>query len=59
MCFLHHRAKPDEIYKPLKSLAHLEGESSNTLFEVLAEWERHLTQLDRSGQGVRDENPRP
>lgn len=31
-------------------MAHLEGESSNTLFEVLAEWERHLTQLDLHGR---------
>jgi hypothetical protein len=30
-------------------VAHLEEESSNTLFEVLAEWERHLTQLDLDG----------
>lgn len=30
-------------------MAHLEGETSNTLFEVLAEWERHLTQLDLHG----------
>ena len=27
-------------------MANLEGESSNTLFEVLDEWERHLAQLD-------------
>ncbi len=30
-------------------MAHLDGESSNTLFEVLAEWERHLTPLDLDG----------
>lgn len=32
-----------------ESMAHLEGESSNTLFEVLDEWERHLAQLDPEG----------
>tara|TARA_R110002124_G_scaffold43025_2_gene132088 strand:+ start:5600 stop:5791 length:192 start_codon:yes stop_codon:yes gene_type:complete len=32
-----------------EALAHLEEESSNTLFEVLAEWERHLTHLDLHG----------
>jgi hypothetical protein len=30
---------------PLKSLVHLDGETSNTLFETLEEWERYLAQL--------------
>ena len=43
----------------LGRLAHLEGESSNTLFEVLDEWERHLTQLDPMGPGCDDDQPKP
>ncbi|WP_255720263.1 recombinase family protein [Acuticoccus kalidii] len=30
-------------------MAHLDGESSNSLFEVLDEWERHLAQLGPEG----------
>lgn len=39
----------------IKAVVHLDGESSNTLFEVLAEWERHLTQLDLDGRERGDE----
>lgn len=40
-------------------VAHLEGESSNALFEVLSDWERHLAQLDRDGLRCDDAQPRP
>lgn len=38
-----------------EKLARLERESSNTFFEVLEEWERHLTQLDLDGQRCEDD----
>jgi hypothetical protein len=38
-----------------ENVVRLEGESSNTLFEVLTEWERHLTQLDLDGRERGDE----
>jgi len=40
-------------------MAHLDRESSNSLFEALEEWERHLTQLDLKGLGMRDDKPKP
>lgn len=40
-------------------MAHLEGESSNTLFEVLSEWERHLAQLDHKGLRCDDDQFKP
>lgn len=43
--------------KLLKGLAHLEGETSNTLFEVLDEWERHLAQLDPKGRRCEHDKP--
>jgi hypothetical protein len=43
----------------IEKLARLEGESSNTLFDVLTEWERHLAQLDPKGLGCRDDKPKP
>lgn len=42
------------IYR--QEMARLEGESSNTFFEVLEEWEQHLTQLDLDGLGVCDDD---
>jgi len=40
-------------------MVHLSGETSNTLFEALEEWERHLAQLDREGPRCDDEHFRP
>jgi len=51
------RCSPGSIYVNL--LAHLEGESSNTLFEVLDEWERHLAQLDPKGLRCDHDKPAP
>ncbi len=37
-------------------MAHLDGESLNTFFEVLEDWERHLAHLDFEGL-ERDDEP--
>lgn len=39
-----------------KDMAHRKGESLNTFFEVLEEWERHLAHLDFEGL-ERDDEP--
>lgn len=39
-----------------KKVAHLDGESLNTFFEVLEDWERHLAHLDFEGL-ERDDEP--
>lgn len=35
-------------------MAHLDEDSSNTLFESLADWERHLASIDLEGLGCDD-----
>lgn len=40
-------------------MARLEGESSNTLFEALDEWERRLVQLDPKGLRCGHDDPTP
>ena len=42
-----------------EALAHLDRESSNTLFEALAEWERHLASIDAKRLGCEHEHPNP
>lgn len=37
-------------------MAHLRGESSNSLFEVLEEWERHLQAIENSPNTVTQDN---
>ena len=36
-------------------MVRLTRENSNSLFEAVEEWERHLTQLDLDGRERRDE----
>jgi hypothetical protein len=43
----------------LGEVAHLDRESSNTLFEALAEWERHLASIDAKRLGCEHEHPKP
>ncbi len=40
-------------------MAHLEGESLNSLFEVLEEWENHFAHLDFEGLERDDDQPSP
>ena len=40
-------------------MAHWEGESSNSLFEALEEWERHLALLDRDDLRCEDDEIAP
>ena len=40
-------------------MARLEGESSNSLFDVLEEWEAHLAHLDWDSLRCDDEQLRP
>ena len=53
------RKSASDFTCPKDEMVHLTRENSNSLFEVLEEWERHLEQLDLNGLGVRDENPHP
>lgn len=43
----------------IEKVAHLDRESSNTLFEALAEWERHLASIDAKRLGCEHEHPKP
>lgn len=38
-------------------LARLDGESSNSLFDALDEWERHLRAIETSNTITQDNNP--
>ena len=37
-----------------REMAHLDEDSSNTLFESLSDWERHLASIDPKGLGCDD-----
>ena len=45
--------------RQIDKVARLGGESSNTLFEALDEWERHLAQLDPKGLRCGHDDPTP
>ena len=48
----------DAVHRKKEKLVRLEGEGSNSLFEALEEWERHLTQVDFDSLRCSDEQLR-
>lgn len=48
-----------DVRRVTRATARLDGETSNTLFETLEEWERHLAQLDSLSLRCDDEYFRP